>query len=147
MIVQLFSGPYVHTVRSDLFTTSEIFWPAVMTGKNFFAFKLSELAVPSRFQSFTPSNSQVSLKMVSCQQHGVPDQLLQYTKLHSTVGSMDSEPTVDSTCTNEHVKWVGISGVGEGGSETRSNVVECSAVNQSRTSSPSAEKSATGSMM
>jgi hypothetical protein len=41
---------------------------------------------------------------------------------------MDSEPIVDSTCTKEHITWVGISGVhGEGSSETRNNVVQCSA--------------------
>ena len=69
-------------------------------GKNFFAFKLSEQAVPSRFLSVAPDNSQVSLKLVSCQQRGVPDQLIQYTELRSTGGSMDSEPRVHSTCTD-----------------------------------------------
>jgi len=114
-------------------------------GKNFFAFKLSEQAVPSRFLSVAPDNSQVSLKMVSCQQHGVPDQ--QDTELRSTGGSVASETTVDSTCTEEHITWAGISSVhGKGSSETRSNAVQCSAVNQSHTSSPSADKGATGSM-
>ncbi|CAD6253476.1 unnamed protein product [Miscanthus lutarioriparius] len=117
-------------------------------GKNFFAFKLSEQAVPSRFLSVAPDNSQVSLQMVSHQQCGVPDQLIQYTELRSTGGSMDSEPTVDSKCTEEHIMWVGISGVHvKGNSETRSNVVQCSAVNQSHTSSPSVDKGATGSKM
>jgi hypothetical protein len=111
-------------------------------GKNFFAFKLSEQAMPLRFLSLAPDNSQVSLQMVSHQQHGVPDQLILYTEI------MDSEPIVDSTCTEEHVTWVGTSGVhGKGSSQTRSNVVQCSAVNQSHTSSPSADNGATGSMM
>ena len=101
--------------------------------------------MPSRFLSVAPDNSQVSLKMVSCQQHGVPDQ--QDTELRSTGGSVASETTVDSTCTEEHITWAGISCVhGKGSSETRSNAVQCSAVNQSHTSSPSADKGATGSM-
>jgi len=101
-----------------------------MTGKNFFAFKLSEQAVPSRFLSVGPGNSHVSLKMVSCQQHGVPDQLIQDTVLRSAGGNVAPETTVDATCTEEHITWAGTSGVhGKGSSETRSNVVQCSAVN------------------
>jgi hypothetical protein len=61
---------------------------------------------------------------------------------------MDTEPTVDSSCTEEIITWDGISGVhGKGSSETRSNVVQCSGVNQSHNSSPSTDKGATGSMM
>jgi predicted nucleic acid-binding Zn-ribbon protein len=99
-------------------------------GKNFFAFKLSEQAVPSRFLSVGLGNSHVSQKMVSCQQHGVPDQLIQDTELRSAEGSVAPETTVDATCTEEHITWAGTSGVhGKGSSETRSNVVQCSAVN------------------
>jgi hypothetical protein len=85
--------------------------------------------------------------MVSCQQHGVPDQLIQDTELHSAGGSVAPETTVDATCTEEHITWAGTSGVhGKGSSEIRSNVVQCSVANQSHTSSP-ADKGATGSMM
>ncbi|CAL4983914.1 unnamed protein product [Urochloa decumbens] len=110
-------------------------------GKNFFAFKLNEQAVPSSFLSAAPKNSQVSREMVSCQ-HVVPDQLVQYSKLHATGGSMDSAHA------DEPMKWDGNSdGYGEGSSETRSNVVQCSVGNGTHSSSPSADKGTTESMM
>ncbi|CAO2146912.1 unnamed protein product [Urochloa humidicola] len=110
-------------------------------GKNFFAFKLNEQAVPSSFLSAAPSNSQVSRKMVSCQ-HVVPDRLAHYSKLHATGGSMDSAHA------DEPMKWDGNSdGYGEGSSETRSNVVQYSVVNGTHSSSPSADKCTIGSMM
>ncbi|KAF8673536.1 hypothetical protein HU200_048619 [Digitaria exilis] len=102
-------------------------------GKNFFAFKLNEQAVPSRFLLAAPNNYQVSQEMVFCQH--APDQLVQNSILHATGGS------VDSTHTDEPVKWAGISdGYGEDSSETRSNIVQCSAVNETHSSSPSADK-------
>ncbi|WVZ50999.1 hypothetical protein U9M48_002193 [Paspalum notatum var. saurae] len=114
-------------------------------GKNFFAIKLNEQSVPSRFLSAPPNNPQVSPGMVSCQHHHIPDQLVQYTK---PGGSMDSKLTVDSTHTDEHIKWDGNSGdYGEGSSETRSHVVQCSAMNKTHSLSPSADKGTTGSMM
>ncbi|XP_062198324.1 uncharacterized protein LOC133901047 [Phragmites australis] len=117
-------------------------------GKNFFAFKLHEQAVPSRFLSAAPNNSQVPPEMFSCQQHGVvPNQQVQYTKLKATGGEMDSKPMVHATHTDEHIKWDGGSGgYGEGSSETRSNVVQFSAVNQTHSPSPSGDKDTTGSM-
>ncbi|KAJ1275921.1 hypothetical protein BS78_05G173200 [Paspalum vaginatum] len=114
-------------------------------GKNFFAIKLNEQSVPSRFLSAPPNNPQVSPGMVSCQHHQIPDQLVQCTK---PGGSMDSKLKVDSTHTDEHIKWDGNSGdYGEGSSETRSHVVQCSAMNKTHSLSPSADKGTTGSMM
>ncbi|XP_034569944.1 uncharacterized protein [Setaria viridis] len=111
-------------------------------GKNFFAFKLNEQAVPSTFLSAPPKNSQVSQEMVSCQQHVVPDRLVQFSKIHATGGSMDP------THTDEPMKCDGSSGgYGEVSSEARSNVVQCSAVNETHSSSPSADKGTTGSVM
>ncbi|CAL4980562.1 unnamed protein product [Urochloa decumbens] len=110
-------------------------------GKNFFAFKLNEQAVPSSFLSAAPKNSQVSQEMFSCQ-HVFPDQLVKYSKLHATGGS------IDSTHVDEPMKWGGsLDGFGEGSSKTRSNVVQCSAVNGTHSSSPSAGKGTTRSMM
>uniref|UniRef100_K3ZP49 J domain-containing protein n=1 Tax=Setaria italica TaxID=4555 RepID=K3ZP49_SETIT len=111
-------------------------------GKNFFAFKLNEQAVPSTFLSAPPKNSQVSQEMVSCQQHVVPDRLVQFSKIHATGGSMDP------THTDEPMKCDGSSGgYGEVSSEARSNVVQCSAVNETHSSSASADKGTTGSVM
>ncbi|KAF8673535.1 hypothetical protein HU200_048618 [Digitaria exilis] len=110
-------------------------------GKNFFAFKLDEQAVPSRFLSAAPNNCQVSQEIVFCK-HVVPDQLVQYSNLHATGVSMDS------TRIDEPMKWSGISdGYEEGSSETRSNMVRCSPVNETHSSSPSADKGTAGSLM
>jgi hypothetical protein len=109
--------------------------------KNFFAFKLNEQAVPSTFLSAAPKNSQVSEEMVSCQQHVVPDQLVQFSKIHATGGSMDPPHT------DEPMKSDGSTdGYGEVSSEARSNAVQCSAVNETHSSSASADKGTTGSV-
>lgn len=117
-------------------------------GRNFFALKLNEQTVPSRFLSAAPNHSQVSPEIVSYQHLNIPDQLVQYTELLSAAGSMDSKPIVDSRHTDEHIKWHGNSGdYREGSSVTRSNVVQCSAVIRTHSLSPSADKGTAGSMM
>nr|CAB3490104.1 unnamed protein product [Digitaria exilis] len=71
---------------------------------------------------------------------------------------LDSKPTagdgsaagvsMDSTRIDEPMKWSGISdGYEEGSSETRSNMVRCSPVNETHSSSPSADKGTAGSLM
>ncbi|CAN6363204.1 unnamed protein product [Urochloa humidicola] len=110
-------------------------------GKNFFSFKLNEQAVPSSFLSAAPKQFQAPRDMVSCR-HVVPDQLVQYSKLHATGGSMVSAHA------DEPIKWDGNSdGYGEGSSETRSNAVQCSVVNGTHSLSPSTDKCTTESIM
>jgi hypothetical protein len=96
-------------------------------GKTFFAFKLHQQAVLSRYLSTAPNNSPIQ----PCQQHG---------------RNMDS--MVHATQTDELIRGDESSDGDRMGcySETRSNVVQISAVHQTRLPSFSADNSTTGSM-
>lgn len=55
---------------------------------------------------------------------------------------------MDATQTDEPMEWDGNSdGYGDGNSEIRSNVIQCSIVNETHPSAPSADKGTTGSVM
>jgi hypothetical protein len=60
-------------------------------GKNFFAFKLHEQAVPSRSLSAGPNSSRFPPELISFQfqQHDVPNRQVQYSKDRATGGNMD----------------------------------------------------------
>ncbi|CAL4980563.1 unnamed protein product [Urochloa decumbens] len=110
--------------------------------KNFFAFKLHEEAVPSRFLVAAPSNSQVSFGMFSRQKHGVCNPQVQYSKLYKTGGNVDSEPTLHARQNDEHVEMDCRSDGDQEGNctETRSEVVESSAINLIHSPAPSVNK-------
>ncbi|CAO2149345.1 unnamed protein product [Urochloa humidicola] len=117
--------------------------------KNFFAFKLHEEAVPSRFLVAAPSNSQVSSGMFSCQKHDVCNPQVQYSKFYKTGGNVDSEPVMHAKQTDEHVEWDCRSDGDQEGSctEKRSEVVESSAINLIDSPAPSVNKCTTGRMV
>uniref|UniRef100_A0A0A9DIZ9 J domain-containing protein n=1 Tax=Arundo donax TaxID=35708 RepID=A0A0A9DIZ9_ARUDO len=119
-------------------------------GKSFFAFKLREEAVPSRILFAAPNNSQVSSERFSHQNHNVPNQQAQYNMFHITGEDMDSEPAMHATQSYEHInKSDGRSGSDQDGSwsETRSVVVQFSAMNQTHSLEPSVDKDTTGNVM
>ncbi|XP_044980569.1 uncharacterized protein LOC123447913 [Hordeum vulgare subsp. vulgare] len=105
-------------------------------GKLFFAFKLHEQTTPSSFLSYSANNAEVSPGKISCQQHGVTNQQAQ------TGGNIDSEPTMNVARIDEHTERDDrASGDEEGNrSETRSDVVQFSAMNQAKSSVPAADK-------
>ncbi|XP_037429610.1 uncharacterized protein LOC119295311 [Triticum dicoccoides] len=105
-------------------------------GKLFFAFKLHEQTMPSSFLSHSANNAEVSPGKISCQQHGVTNQQAQ------TGGNIYSEPTMNATQIDEHRERIDrASGDEEGNcSETRSDVVQLSAMNQAKSSAPAAGK-------
>ncbi|KAL6654044.1 hypothetical protein ACP70R_007509 [Stipagrostis hirtigluma subsp. patula] len=113
-------------------------------GKTFFAFKLHEAAVPTRFRSDTPYNSRCSSEMF----YGLPSQQVQYTKLLTTGSKMDSVPAIHATRIDEHVTCDGRSGgYGDGNrSEKKSEVVQLSAMHQTKPPAPTVDKDTTGSM-
>jgi hypothetical protein len=89
-------------------------------GKNFFAFKMHEQAVPSRFLSAGPNSSRIPPEVISFQQQGVTNKQVQYSKDHATGGNMDSEPLEHATRSDD-IKWNGLScDDREGRLETRS---------------------------
>ncbi|RCV38648.1 hypothetical protein SETIT_8G159800v2 [Setaria italica] len=110
--------------------------------KNFFAFKLHEEAVPSRFLVAAPNNSQVSSEMFSRQKHGVCNPQFQNSKLHKTGGNVDSEPMMHARKSDEHVEWdCRPDGDQEGScTGTRSEVVESSTINLIHSPAPSVNK-------
>ncbi|CAN6363203.1 unnamed protein product [Urochloa humidicola] len=116
---------------------------------NFFAFKLHEEAVPSRFLVAAPSNCQVSSGMFSRQKHGVCNPQVQHSKLYKTGGNVDSEPMMHARQSDEHVEWDCRSDGDQEGSctETRSEVVESSAINLIHSPAPSVNKCTTSRMV
>lgn len=112
-------------------------------GKNFFAFKLHEQSMPSKFQSAASNHSRFQAEMFSCQLHGGSNQQAPHTKLH-TRDNMDSESMIHAMQTDADIRLDRQSG---GDSE-----VSCSearsqfpAVIQTLSLSPSGVKSKTGS--
>jgi hypothetical protein len=110
--------------------------------KNFFAFKLHEEAVPSRFLVTAPNNSGVSSEMFSSQKHGVCNPQFQYSKLHKSGGNVDSEPMMHARKSNAHVEWDCRPDGDQVGSctGTRSEVVESSTTNLIHSPAPSVNK-------
>ncbi|TVU24976.1 hypothetical protein EJB05_27448, partial [Eragrostis curvula] len=111
-------------------------------GKNFFAFKLHEQAVPSRYLSSAPNNSHVQ----PCQQHGETSQQMPHAKVHPNGGNMDSP--VHATLTDEHIGGDERSDSdGQGScSERRSDVVQFPALHHMRSPLPSTDNDTIGSM-
>uniref|UniRef100_A0A0A9BPV3 Uncharacterized protein n=1 Tax=Arundo donax TaxID=35708 RepID=A0A0A9BPV3_ARUDO len=120
--------------------------------KNFFAFKLHEEAVPSRIVFAAPNNSQALSERFSFQNHNVPNQQVQYNMLHILERNMDSEPMMNATRSDEHIRWDGRSGGNQEGScsgarSDSSEVLQFSAMNQTHSAEPFVDKGTTGSLM
>ncbi|GJN04554.1 hypothetical protein PR202_ga22113 [Eleusine coracana subsp. coracana] len=73
-------------------------------GKNFFAFKLHEQSMPTRFQSAASNHSRIQAEMFSCQLHGASNQQALHTKLHATGEDMDSEWIMHAVHTDGHIR-------------------------------------------
>ncbi|CAO2142097.1 unnamed protein product [Urochloa humidicola] len=143
----VFSTICPHCQRRFMFYQRNFLVSCDGCGKNFFAFKLHEQAVHSRFLSAAPNNSQVRPEMISCQQHCVPNQQIQCNKDHNEGGNMDYESLLHASQSDD-IECDGRScGDREGRSETRSSVTQFSAVNYTHSSSPSGDEGTIESMM
>ncbi|WVZ79746.1 hypothetical protein U9M48_027290 [Paspalum notatum var. saurae] len=110
--------------------------------KNFFAFKIHEEVVPSRLLVAAPNNCQVPFEMFSRQRHGVHNPQVKFSKFYTKGKDVDSEPTmhagqsherVEQDCSSDGCQEVRCSG-------TRSEAVECSAINLILSPAPSINK-------